>query len=183
MKEKKYSKVQFKNNKFKINDRFILAIFVGTLSAFVAMIFGYLLKLIYPAAIIMQEVAILSWVNSSQTHSFLGIIFGFLCGFIAGGIHASVFIYVLDRTGWKFFWLKSFAVSTTGWLLFSIILLRILYLLPYALNDILPNILFCGQHVIYLTVSAILVNKFGVHISVKRIAAVQSPLDGGDADA
>ena len=163
MLETDHSKVKSDNNNGKIHDRFVLTILVGTLAAFVANIFGYLSKLIYPSTIIMPEIAIIAWLNPPQIYSLLGIIFGNLCSFIAGGIHALVFIFVLDRTGWKFFWLKSFAVSTTGWLIFSIIFLRILNLLPNAPNDIIPNLLFYGAHVVYLTISAILVKKFGVH--------------------
>lgn len=124
--------------KFKIRDRAILSIFAGTVAALIANIFGYLSKIVYPPIIIMPEIAFQTWVNSSHAHT------------------------ILDLTGWRFFWLKSLAVTTTGWLISSIFFLRILHIHQDALNDILSSIMFYLAHLVYLTISAFLVKKYGV---------------------
>jgi len=148
--------------KFEIRDRAILSIFTGTVAALIANIFGYLSKLVYPPTIIMPEIASETWVNSSQVHTILGIVFGNLSSFVAGGLHALVFVTILDLTGWRFFWLKSLAVTTTGWLISSMFFLRILHIHQDALNDILSSIMFYLAHLVYLTISAFLVKKYGV---------------------
>ncbi|PKM86307.1 MAG: hypothetical protein CVU87_12470 [Firmicutes bacterium HGW-Firmicutes-12] len=145
-----------------IEDRIILTALAGIIAAFIANIFGYLSKIYYPTAIIMPEIAAATWINDSQIHTVPGIIFGNISSFIVGGIHSLIYITLLDKTGWKYFWLKSLIVTTTGWLFALIFLLRILDLQPEALNDIWASILFYGAHFVYLCVSAYIVKTLGV---------------------
>lgn len=100
----------------KINDRIILTIFTGSISALTANIFGYLSRLIHESTIIMPEVALQVFTKSSEM-AILGLIIGNLWSFIVGGIHALLFISVLDYTGWRHLWWKSFAITNGGWLL------------------------------------------------------------------
>jgi len=148
--------------RIKIKDRVILAILSGTISAAIANTFGYLTKWIYAPTVIMPEVAAELFVNSSQIHTLLGIIFGNTWSFIVGGIHAAAYIFTLDFTGWRYLWWKSFAVTSTGWLLGVGLAFKALGIAEGSQNLILPSILFYGAHLVYLTTSAFIISKYGV---------------------
>lgn len=146
----------------KIIDQIVLAIFAGIIATAVANFFGYLSKMIYPPAIIMPEIAVETWVNASQIQTVPGMVFGNLCSFLVGCLHALILVLVLNWSGWRFFWLKSFLVTAIGWFLATIWVLRGLHLQPEALNNIYVGIVFFAAHVVYLTVSAVLIAKYGV---------------------
>jgi len=143
----------------KISDRVILILLSGSVSAAIANAFGYLSRLIYKPTVVMPEAAAQLFVNSSQAHTVLGFIFGNMMSFVVGGFHALMFVYILDFTGWRFLWWKSLAVTTGGWLVGVGMLFRAL---GVGKSDLYSAVLFYGAHLVYLTVSAIIVGEFGV---------------------
>jgi len=153
------------NNKFRISDRVILVLLSGTVSAAVANTFGYISKSFYPLTIVMPEAAVELFVHPKQIHTILGFIFGNLMSFGMGGLHALAFVAILDITGWRYFWLKSFAVTTLGWIVGVGMLFRALGVASGNNPDLLSSVLFYGAHLVYLTVSALIIGRFGVPIN------------------
>ncbi len=148
-----------------IEDRVILMLLAGAVSAAIANTFGYLTKLLYPPTIVMPEVAAELFVHPEQTRTVLGIIFGNLWSYSVGGLHAVIYVFTLDLTGWRHFWLKSFAVTNIGWLLGVGLIFQGLGIATRVHDNILSVVLFYGAHLVYLTVSADIVSKLGVPLN------------------
>lgn len=149
-------------NRLRINDKIVLVLLTGTVSAGIANIFGYLSRLIHQHTIVMPEAAAELFISPVQVHTLLGFIFGNLMSFTVGGIHAMAFIYILEVTGWRYYWLKSFAITTAGWLIGVGMLFRALNIPSVKEMDLLSSVLFYGAHLVYLTVSAFIVSRYGV---------------------
>lgn len=144
-----------------IQDRVVLIIAVGTVSAAVANGFGYITKLLYPGTPIMPEVAAQLFVHGPRTLEWLTIIFGNIWSFIVGGLHAAGLVSTLDITGWRHIFWKSLAVTNVGWLLGVGILFRALDISSAAHSDPVAIILFYAAHLVYLTAAAILARAVG----------------------
>lgn len=153
------------NSKFKISDRVILVLLSGTVSAAIANLFGYILRWLYIPTIIMPEAAAELFIRPNQMHTILGFIFGNMMSFGMGGLHAFAYVAILDITGWRYFWLKSFTVTNLGWLLGVGMLFRALGVASGTNPDLLSSVLFYGAHVIYLTVSAFIIGSYGIPIN------------------
>ncbi len=151
--------------KHLIEDRVILMLLTGAVSAAIANTFGYLTKLLYPPTIVMPQVAAEFFVHPEQARTVLGIIFGNLWSYSVGGLHAVVYVFTLDLTGWRHFWLKSFAVTNIGWLLGVGMIFQGLQIATRIQGDILSVVLFYGAHLVYLTTSAYIVSKLGVPLN------------------
>lgn len=154
----------FLNSKFRISDRVILVLLSGTVSAAIANTFGYASKWFYKPTVIMPEAAVELFVRPEQIQTILGFIFGNLMSFGMGGVHALAFVTILDITGWQYFWLKSFAVTTLGWIVGVGMLFRALGVAYGENPDLLASVLFYGAHLVYLTVSAFIIGRYGVPI-------------------
>jgi hypothetical protein len=133
--------------------------FTGSISALIANIFGYLSRLIHESTVVMPEVALKVFTKSTEIHSIVRIIFGNLLSFTVGGIFTLVFILILNYTGWRHLWWKNFAVTNGGFMLGTGLSLQLLGIAKEA--DLLSIILFYFAHLIYLTVAAFLVSRFG----------------------
>lgn len=153
------------DSKHRISDRIILVLLSGTISAAVANTFGYISKWFYPPTIIMPEAAAELFVRPNQIHSTLGFLFGNLMSFGMGGLYAFAFVAILDITGWRYFWLKSFAITTLGWIIGVGMLFRALDVASGANPELLSSILFYGAHFVFLTVSAFIIKRHGVPIN------------------
>ena len=153
------------NNKFRISDRVILVLLSGTISAAIANIFGYISKFFYNPTIIMPEAAGELFIRPDQFNTLLGLVFGNMMSFGMGGLHAFAFVTILDITGWRHFWLKSFAVTNLGWLAVVGMLFRVLGVASKTNPELLSSVLFYGAHLVYLTVSAFIISRYGVPIN------------------
>jgi len=146
----------------KISDRIILTIFIGSISAQIANIFGYLSRFIHESTVVMPEVALKTFTRSYEIYSILGIIFGNILTYTVGGIFAFVYIMILDFTGWQHLWLKSFVVTNGGFMVGTSLALQLLGIAKET--DLLSIILFYLAHITFLTVAAFLINRFGYFI-------------------
>ena len=146
----------------KIKDKIVLAILTGTIAAAIANAFGYFTKWLYPKTVVMPEVAAELFVKAQHIHNFLGIVFGNLLSFIVGGLYATALIFILDLTGWRFIWWKSLAVASTGFLIGVGLLFKALNIAYWSRNYVLSPILFYGAHLVYLTIAAFIVGRYGV---------------------
>jgi hypothetical protein len=147
------------SKKYKISDRIILMVLSGSVSAAIANTFGYFTKSIYKPTVVMPEAAANLFIPSDQIHTVLGFVFANLMSFTVGGLHAVVYVIMLDLTGWRHFWLKSAANTTMGWFLVVGVIFRAL---GVGKADLLSSVLFYGAHLVYLTVSAYIVSTYGV---------------------
>lgn len=153
------------NSKFKISDRVILVLLSGTISAAIANTFGYISKWFYNPTIIMPETAGELFIRPDQLHTLLGLIFGNVMSFGIGVLHAFAFVIILDITGWQYFWIKSLAVTNLGWLVGVGMLSRVLGMASGINPDLFSSLLFYGAHIVYLTVSAFIISRYGVPIN------------------
>jgi hypothetical protein len=151
--------------KQKIQDRIILIALTGTISAAIANTFGYLTKLIDPNTAIMPEVAAELFLHKPYLHTFLGIIFGNIWSFVVGGLHAVAFVYTLEFTGWRYLWIKSLTVTSVGWLLGVGLLFRALNIADQVHKDPLGMVFFYLAHIVYASVSAFIVGRYGAKAS------------------
>lgn len=147
------------SKKVKISDRIVLMVLSGSVSAAIANSFGYFTKFIYKPTVVMPEAAANLFIPASQIHTALGFVFANLMSFTVGGLHAVIYVIILDLTGWRHFWLKSAANTTMGWFLVVGVLFRAL---GVHKADLLSSVLFYGAHLVYLTVSAYIVSTYGV---------------------
>jgi len=161
--------------KFKVSDRVILMVLSGSISAAIANTFGYFTKFIYKPTVVMPEAAANLFITSSETHTVLGFVFANLMSYTVGGLHAVIYVIVLDLTGWRYFWLKSAAVTTMGWFLVVGVLFRALGVYKTTL---LSSVLFYGAHLVYLTVSAYIVSRYGVPRNELGTAGRSNKLEG-----
>lgn len=147
---------------FKIQDRVLLAILTGSVSAQIANLFGYLSKLIYEPTVVMPEAVIEIFTRLSHVETPLGIILGNLWSYMVGGLHAVAYLLVLDLTGWRYLWLKSLAVTSMGWIMGVGVLFRWLGLASAHLRDIHSLAFFFLAHLVYASVSALIAGRVGV---------------------
>ncbi len=145
----------------KIADQVLLAVLSGSIGAFLANLFGYLSRLIYSPTIVMPELALRIWTEPASIPVVWLIILGNISSFVIGFLHAAAFIALLDLTGWRFFWIKSFVTTFTGWLLTSFIIFRLIGLDPHAIYNPVGNLWFLGAHIVYLTMSSYIVSHYG----------------------
>ena len=131
----------------------------GTVSAAIANTFGYFTKWLYPPTTVMPDAAMNFFVPPNEVQGILGFVFANMMSFIVGGLHAVMYVTVLDITGWRYLWWKSFAVTSMGWFMVVGVLFRSL-----GINrpTLLSAILFFAAHLVYLTVSAFIVKRFGL---------------------
>ena len=145
----------------KIQDRIILIILSGTVSAVIANLFGYLCKLIDPNTAVMPEVAAELFLHHPYIHTFLGMVFGNVWSFAVGGLHAFAYVYTLDFTGWRYLLIKSLTITNVGWLLGVGIMFKALNIADQTHKDPLGMVFFYLAHIVYACVSAFIVNKYG----------------------
>lgn len=145
----------------KIADQVILAVISGSISALVANLFGYLSRLFYLPTIVMPELALRLWTEPASIPVTWSIILGNISSCVIGFLHAAAFIALLDLTGWRFFLIKSFVTTFTGWLLTSFFIFRLIGLDPHAIDDPAANLWFLSAHVVYLTMSSYIVSRYG----------------------
>lgn len=142
---------------FKLKIRFYLIIFSGVLSAIIGILFSYLTKLIYKPAIIMPEVFVSIFINPSDVNTIRGIVLGNLGSLFISIIHVFFLVFLLDFTGWQNSWFKSLIVTSTGYL-FAV---SLMYFVLGNFKDPLALMFFYSTHLVYLTASALIVNKLG----------------------
>ena len=147
--------------KGKVKDNIVLIALTGTISAAIANTFGYLTKLIDIQTAIMPEVAAELFLHKPYVHTFLGIVFGNIWSYIVGGLHAFGFVYTLESTGWKYLWFKSLTVTNVGWLLGVGLMFRALHIAEQSHKDPLGMVFFYLAHIVYATVSAYIVGRYG----------------------
>lgn len=143
---------------FKLKIRFYLIIISGVLSAVIGILFSYLTKLIYKPAIIMPQVFVSIFINPSDVNTIRGIILGNFGSFFISIIHVFFLVFLLDLTGWQNSWFKSLAVTSTGYL-FAV---SLMYFVHGNFKNPVALIVFYSTHLVYLTVSAFIVNKLGI---------------------
>ena len=143
---------------FRLKNRLYLITFNVIVSTCIGLLYSYFTKLIYKPTIIMPELFISIFINPSLVHTYRGFLVGNIGSFIVSIFHVFSFVFVLDYTGWRHLWWKSFAVTTTGYIL----AVGLMYLILGNYKNILSLAIFYSAHLVYLTFSAYFIGKIGV---------------------
>lgn len=145
----------------KIDDRIVLITVVGLISAAIGKTSAIIVKHFYPPTITMTEVIAPIFFTNQNANTAVGFIFSTFLSLTVGGIYSFMYILLLDLTGWRYFWLKGFVVTSTGFLLSIGLLVKVLNLVPQEKNTVWIPIILYLAHMILMICQTVLVKMWG----------------------
>lgn len=145
----------------KLNDRILLVSVVGLISAFLGKSSAIIVKLFYPPTLTMTDLLAPIFLTGAQAHTTAGLVFSSFLSLTVGVIYSMVFVLLLDLSGWRYFWLKSFLVTTFGYLTLAGLVVRLLNLVPKESYTVWVPIIIYAAHMVLMAVQTILVKMWG----------------------